>query len=304
MALNQYNDVMTIDKLELTRKFVDELNEEIGLSTILIYPNERKKVTLTSSKFGGLPYWDNTQAYPTDKDGNKLKLLAQFNLDEISEYCSNGVNLLPKNGLLQFFLLSGNDYLYGSDIGDYTNNNCFRVIYHSSINKSITIKDVLALSIPVASVSANDYEPITGETGLDFKVVKKASPEYGNFKKRFIEKASSYGWVINDAGNCVSDNLYSCLEEDEVRFELMDYVDYEENCLLGYPTYTQLGDPRFEEERYSKYDTQLFQMVSYNEGSRGFMAMWGDMGIAHFFINHEKLLNRDFSDIMYYWDCS
>lgn len=294
---------MAIDKLELTRKITDELNEEIGLSTILIYPNKRKKVTLTSSKFGGLPYWDNLQAYPTDKDGNKLKLLAQFNLDEISEYCVNRIDLLPNKGILQFFLLSGNDYLYGSDLDDYTNNNCFRVIYHSSINKSITCEDVLALGIPTALVSANDYEPITGEIGLDFKVMRKASPEYGDFKKKFIEKAFSYDWVINDTGNCVSD-LYSCLEEDDVRTELCDYADNEENCLLGYPTYTQLGDPRFEEDRYSKYDTQLFQMVSYNEDSTDFMAIWGDMGIAHFFINHEKLLNKDFSDVMYYWDCS
>jgi len=294
---------MTIDKLELTRKIADELNEEIGLSTILIYPNKRKKVTLTSSKFGGLPYWDNSQAYPTDKDGNKLKLLAQFNLDEISEYGFDRINVLPKSGILQFFLLSRNDYLYGSDLDDYTNNNCFRVIYHSSI-KNITKEDVLALCIPTALVSAADYEPIIGEIGLDFKVARKATPESVDFKKKFIEKASSYGWVINDTGNCVSDNLYSCLEEDDVRNELDYCTAIEENCLLGYPTYTQLGDPRFEDNRYSKYDTQLFQMVSYNEEGTKFMAIWGDMGIAHFFINHEKLLNKDFSDVMYYWDCS
>lgn len=34
------------------------------------------------------------------------------------------------------------------------------------------------------------------------------------------------------------------------------------------------------------------------------MAIWGDMGIAHFFINHKKLMEKDFSDIMYYWDCT
>lgn len=298
---------MTIDKLELTRKIVDELNDEIGFPTILVYPNKRKKVTLTSSKFGGLPYWDNSQAYPTDKDGNKLKLLAQFNLDEISECGFDGINVLPKSGILQFFLLSGNDYLYGSDMDDYTNNNCFRVIYHSSI-KNITTEDVLALGIPTALVSATDYEPITGEIGLDFKVARKANPESMDFKNKFIEKASSYGWEINGTGNCVSDNLYSCLysclEEADVVNELDYCTAIEENCLLGYPTYTQLGDPRFEDNRYSKYDTQLFQMVSYNEEGTKFMAIWGDMGIAHFFINHEKLLNKDFSDVMYYWDCS
>ncbi len=296
--------MMIIDKLELTRKIVDELNEEIGLSTILIYPNKRKKVTLTSSKFGGLPYWDDSKVYPTDKSGNKLKLLAQFNLDDISEYFLDRRDLLPKSGLLQFFLLSGNDYLYGSDLDDYTNDNCFRVIYHSTVNKSITREDIQALGIPTAVVAANDYEPITGEIGLDFKVTRKASPEQEDFKKKFIEKASLYGWNISETGNCVSDKLYACLEEDDVRDEL-DYCTYiEENCLLGYPTYTQLGDPRFEEECYSKYDTQLFQMVSYNEEGTNFTAIWCDMGIALSFINHENLLNQDFTDIIYYWDCS
>ena len=45
-------------------------------------------------------------------------------------------------------------------------------------------------------------------------------------------------------------------------------------------------------------------MVSYNEEGTKFMAIWGDMGIAHFFINHKKLMEKDFSDIMYYWDCT
>lgn len=34
------------------------------------------------------------------------------------------------------------------------------------------------------------------------------------------------------------------------------------------------------------------------------MAVWGDMGIAHFFTNHNKLIEKDFSDILYCWDCS
>lgn len=134
---------MIIDKLELTRKISAELDEEIGVNTIFIYPNKRKKISLTSSKFGGLPYWDKSRPYPTDKNGNKLKLLAQFNLREVSKECQSNIGLLPNEGILQFFLLSSDDYLYGSDLDDYTNNNHFRVIYHSSINPNITEEDIL-----------------------------------------------------------------------------------------------------------------------------------------------------------------
>lgn len=296
---NQNSD-MAIDKVELTRKITDELNEEIGVPTIFINPNKRKKISLTSSKFGGMPYWDSSLPYPTDKNGNKLKLLAQFNLYEISEVCKGDVGLLPKEGILQFFLLSGSNYSYGSDFENYTNDDHFRVIYHPTINPNITVEDVQNLHIPIASVSTNDYEPISGEIALDFSVRKTASPHYGNFKDEFIEKAALYGWKIE---NKTDYDICNCLENG-IGYELDDYGCHEENCLLGYPVYTQLGDPRFDDTQYAQYDTQLFQMVSYNEEGTKFMAIWGDMGIAHFFINHKKLMEKDFSDIMYYWDCT
>lgn len=291
---------MAVNKIELTRKITDELNEEIGVPTICIYPNKRKKVTLTGSKFGGIPYWDNSQPYPTDKNGNKLQLLAQFNLNEISSVCDGGLGHLPNEGILQFFLLSGDDYLYGSDLDDYTNNNSFRVIYHPSIKADITEEDVLKLHIPTSITSANYYEPIGGEIALDFKVRKTSSPDYGKFKELFIKKAALYGWLIDGKGDY---HLVNCVDSD-ASDELYGYAYNEDNCLLGYPIFVQY-DPRTDDERYAKYDTQLLQLVSCDaEEGTDFRSVWGDMGVAHFFINHDKLMARDFSDIMYYWDCS
>ena len=31
--------------------------------------------------------------------------------------------------------------------------------------------------------------------------------------------------------------------------------------------------------------------------------MWGDVGVANFFIRLEDLKNRDFSNVLYNWDC-
>jgi len=31
--------------------------------------------------------------------------------------------------------------------------------------------------------------------------------------------------------------------------------------------------------------------------------MWGDAGVANFFINSADLINKDFSRVMYNWDC-
>ena len=54
---------MVDNKLEIARQITAKLIEEIGLPTVLIRVNKRKKVTLISSKFGGLPYWDKDIEY-------------------------------------------------------------------------------------------------------------------------------------------------------------------------------------------------------------------------------------------------
>lgn len=65
--------------------------------------------------------------------------------------------------------------------------------------------------------------------------------------------------------------------------------------LLGYPYFTQY-DPR-ENGVSQNYDRLLFQLDTNK------YLMWGDSGVANFFINSEKLANLDFSDILYNWDC-
>ena len=55
-------------------------------------------------------------------------------------------------------------------------------------------------------------------------------------------------------------------------------------------------EPR-DEEQLKEYDTLLFQIDSGGE------IMIGDCGVMNFFINREKLKNRDFSDVFYNWDC-
>lgn len=293
---------MVKDKFEIAREIADELMEEIGIPTIIIYPDKEKKIFPTSSKFGGKPYWDNSVPYPTDSDGNKLKLLAQINLAEVSSACGNTMGLLPKEGMLQFFQLSKDDPHYGMDPEDYTNNNRFRVVYHPTINEDISDEDIASIDVPTMSKDC-EFDPIYGEIGLDFEAKLKASPDYGDFKKEFIRRAASYGWEIKEPEDMVDpDLLYYCLDDDVSDF-LLDYCMENESCLLGYPEFDQ-SDPRLEDERYARYDTQLFQMYSYEDDEDDdFKSIWGDSGIAHFFINHKDLARRDFSDVMYTWDC-
>ena len=75
----------------------------------------------------------------------------------------------------------------------------------------------------------------------------------------------------------------------------------------GYPCFEQ-DDPRDVTEGLRKYDTLLLQIVSHTmpdaSGNEETLIMFGDEGGCQFFIPREKLRARDFSDVMYNWDCA
>ena len=64
----------------------------------------------------------------------------------------------------------------------------------------------------------------------------------------------------------------------------------------GWATFTQ-EDPR---DSDSKLEL-LFQLD--NEVDKGVQVMFGDGGVANFFITREDLAQRNFHKVMYTWDC-
>ena len=85
-------------------------------------------------------------------------------------------------------------------------------------------------------------------------------------------------------------NYWNTLEIED-RDYLWDQLSTDGHHLLGYPYFTQ------EDPREGAYETLLFQMDSDDN------ILWGDCGVANFFIDLEKLKQRDFSDVFYTWDC-
>ena len=65
--------------------------------------------------------------------------------------------------------------------------------------------------------------------------------------------------------------------------------------LGGYPSFTQ-ADPRGEDDDDL---VLLFQLDTVREMG----VLWGDAGIANFFIRRADLLAQDFSRVAYHWDC-
>ena len=82
----------------------------------------------------------------------------------------------------------------------------------------------------------------------------------------------------------------------DVEDELMDQICCDGAHIGGYPFFTQT-DPREYEESYRRFDTVLLQIDTDEE------IMWGDSGVANFFIAAEDLAKKDFSRVLYNWDC-
>ncbi len=64
--------------------------------------------------------------------------------------------------------------------------------------------------------------------------------------------------------------------------------------IFGRPFFTQ-DDPRSDD---SEFDTLLLQI-----DSEGEYVLWGDMGVGNFFIRRQDLIDKNFSDVLYNWDC-
>ena len=241
---------------------------------------------LLDSKVGGLPYWDPALPYPTDSQGNKMTLLAQLNFAQLGTE-----DPLPAQGLLQFFI--GQDDVFGIDFDQPDSQKDFRVVYHPEPDPALTLEQIRALDLPT-HVEADCCTPVFQEAVFTAeKTVGYMGPEDGRFEALFREAVRAV--TGEDIGE---QNAYQYLGDADCRC-LNDQLNNTGHRLLGYPFFTQY-DPR---EPDSPYDTLLFQLDS-DMIDRKDLVLWGDCGVGNFFINREDLLRRDFSRILYNWDCS
>ena len=270
-----------------TDLLVEKIKEKTMKKTFKIDITESNFVSVVDSKFGGLPYWDESMEYPTDSNGNALILLAQINFE------ATPINdeRFPKKGILQFFI--GTDDLMGADLDNLTNKNGFRVIYHESVNKYLTSEDVRAMGIRSnldLDGAGEEYFPFYKQYSIAIyealEPISYADHEFEDILRETAEKILDTEiddvWsIFEDDGDYVNDQFYIC-----------------GNKVLGYPFFTQ-EDPRDEDDMYKgkKYDTLLLQIDS--EGD----ILWGDSGVGNFFINEQDLINKDFSNVLYTWDC-
>ena len=270
---------------EQLNQILTRLKQDTKIQIIRGVLDFTRKPTLFNSKLGGIPYWPTDVAYPRTTDGKPLALLAQLNCAGLP-LTTELTSILPNQGMLQFFILP--DELYGMDFDNQTNQNRFRVIYHPTVDY-----DVKPLSRIPNSLELEDF-PVNGSILLEPTIYfDSANPLQYDFKEHFVRAATELSIELP-----VDFSLYDVLPDDMWEELLKNAAGHK---ILGYPFFTQ-SDPR-ENRRYANYDTLLLQIDSDYDRHRRENVLFGDCGIANFFINREKLKQRDFSDVLYNWDC-
>ena len=244
--------------------------------------NASKEIKITDSKIEGIPYIPKGKKIPTNSKEQQFMFLAQINCEDLK-----GLEDFPQEGILQFWVL-GEDLL-GLDFDDYTNRDGFDVIYYE------TIEDCH---------SEDEFKEMYNPYKFDLKYMETLiASEPCKMKFSLEKQKESFNYELLD-------NLFKeALEEENIGFNKKDKL-YEEVEKLyddefyeeivgtkcnGFPYFTQ-WEPR-DDEQMKEYNTSLFQIDSGKE------VMIGDSGVMHFFINREKLKNKDFSDVFYHWDC-
>ena len=230
------------------------------------------------SRLGGAPV---DACPPVDSSGAPMKLLAAIWCSEV-----RGVPDFPARGVLRFYV-ADND-LYGADFDHPTVQSDFRVLFDEDEEAfDGTLRD---------DPTVSDAFPIQHALPI------RLTPAVGSVRASDHRFASCADAALRKAGlDCTFDGL----EDNENDF-LTEQCTYAGHRIGGYPCFEQY-DPREDDPALQEYDTLLLQIVSHTspdeKGNERALIMFGDLGGCQFFIPAEKLRSRDFSDILYSWDC-
>jgi len=222
------------------------------------------------SKFGGTPYLPIGYEYPIDIQGTAMRLLAQINFEELP-----AMDQFPKKGILQFYISASDDF-YGLNFDKPTCQENFKVIYISEVVKD---DSKIITDFSFINNSEDDYFPIASEGRLQFSI-EYAPVACSDFQ---FEK------IFNDVA-------YSIFNDEECDWYEKEYSGAGHK-VGGYAYFTQY-DPRGN-NGYNDYDILLLQIDTDDELG----IMWGDCGVANFFIRAEDLERLDFTRVLYNWDC-
>jgi uncharacterized protein YwqG len=246
--------------------------ESLALPCIRIEAKPSENLFQFDSKFGGDPYWPANQPYPVDSEGNFMYLLAQLNFSQIPK-----LEGYPDKGLLQFYAAA--DSMYGLNLDHPMEQSNFRVVYFETTDAPALDnfqflneegrKDALPVERPMQLSFALDTDYFSYN---DVRLPEERLDEV----MTDLEPGEEYRSMEDELSQAFPDNGHK---------------------IGGYAYFTQT-DPR--EDVPGTSDWILLLQID----SQGSDICWGDYGVGNFFIHPDALRQKDFSKVLYNWDCT
>ncbi|MDO5090987.1 MAG: DUF1963 domain-containing protein [Cardiobacteriaceae bacterium] len=249
-------------------------------------------LTLRQSKLGGQPYWPRDRAYPSHQK-HPLNLLLQLNFSEIPALPG-----FPERGILQWFYAQG--ALWGQDFDDPRAQGGFRVVYHEDVleDDSALLHDFSFLVPPPPTLWQRLKKLARPTVAPPFRmpcaIRFTAQMQYPSLD------GDCTTYLKGDGAPDIHDGNFFENEHQAFSDAYFEHFSCDALSLIGgYPAFTQ-DDPRRDASLNAHDDIQLIQLSS---AAQPEVMMWGDLGIAHLFIHPDDLARRDFSRVLYWWDC-
>ena len=272
----------TVPYNEKASQLYEELKKRTERPMIHFQINKTRQAGLFDCKIKGAYYIPPEDSVPVNKrTGKELYLLVQINFEQLPLTPD-----LPQTGLLQIFI-AGDDDIYGLDLDDPTKQEGWCIRYLKEIPDEESVSDDTVhdpcwndtTCLPFTTQEVYRLEPVQKQAVITYCDYRTDSLLEEICRELYQEEITD----IYDLPEECSDVLVDLLVSDAVQ-------------MLGYPMFTQ-EDPHQNMKNPNHYDTLLFQLDVIED------IMWGDSGVANFFINSEDLRRGNFQDVWYNWDC-
>lgn len=261
------------------KKIYDEFCKAVGKKSIRLRPGQRyitdsdmNKRTVT--KIGGNPYWPKDMEWPKYK-GKDMICYCQLNLDKLPKLPG-----FPSKGIMQFFVAG--DEWEDTGVGEMT-----KVIIHEDIVNT----DNMLVEIPRSTMQNKTYDgPIEGVyfPKAELETIPLSVADY-QFHKKLIPIINK---VLGTKLDPNKNHAWDYCKNDKMLWKTFNHVD---GCRVG-------GHPYFTQHDIREYNPQYTELLLQIDSEDGIM--WGDCGVANFFISENNLKKQNFKNTVFYtWDC-
>ena len=250
--------------------------EDDPLPALGLDPDPARTILPTGSRFGGPAWLAAGESWPCDASGIPLEFIAQLNFSELPHLPD-----FPESGLLQFFIKR--DDLYGANFEAPLQGEA-RVIWRSHPGDGLVHAPPPLEESPARPFA--DFSPLTDGKTRNEGLAIAAIP--------FMGLPDPLGREIEP----LASELFG--RPGDERVEAMLDAQAERSPVHhagGHPAFTQWDFRPVLGGDMGEYDRVLLRLTSDDT------FMWGDSGEAVFMIRREDLLRKDFSRVVFWWDC-